>query len=137
VAIPSFAASDCYRGPCYSYEACITDKCQIHAGCVINTILQFWARHYRAVVAYVEPVVTPALAAARAARLALPALGVLQLIGEELTADAAPPPGAVSDGCPPGTTWRIGLTGFSCQGPEHGGPIATREQLVAAGILPA
>jgi hypothetical protein len=135
---------ECYGGPCYSYEACVSEKCQVHPACLVNQIFQFWARQYRAAVAYVEPVLTPALAAAQELARALPALGVLQRIGEELTATV--PPGAVTVGCPPGGYWIETLTGISCPVGGQGLPPITQarviqvlgqdvwDRLVAAGV---
>jgi hypothetical protein len=123
-----FTKTDCYRGPCYSYEACVSDKCQVHAACAINQIIQFWARQYKAVVAYVEPVTTPVLAATRVVARALPAIGVLQQIGEVLQ---APPPSGVTLGCPPNHFWTIGLTGCRCVPSDSGLYQATEAQVIA------
>jgi hypothetical protein len=129
-----FTKTDCYRGPCYSYEACVSDQCQVHALCAINQILQFWVGQYRAVVAYVEPVVAPVLEAARAALQPLPAIG---LPPAELS-DAIPvaPPGSFGCG-EQGWIWQRTTIGCRCGPPGTFGPPCTEAELIAAGILPA
>jgi hypothetical protein len=123
-----FTKTDCYRGPCYDYEACVSDKCQVHAACAINEIIQFWAQKYRAVVAYVQPIITPAQELARVAIRALPALGAIQILSEAI----APPAAAgVGIGCPTGWYWTVGLTGARCVPPGSGAFPATQEQVIA------
>jgi hypothetical protein len=106
----------------------------VHAACAINTILQFWARQYRAVVAYAQPVLIPAEAITRAAIRALPALGALQLVGETLTAE--PPPGSTSCG-EQGWIWQRTTIGCRCGPPGAYGAPADHDLLVACGIIPA
>jgi hypothetical protein len=126
--LPWFAASDCFRGPCYSYEACGSDKCQIHAACVINQILRFWADRYKAVAAWTEnqaPTVTAAVTTT--ARTLAPLLRLAGLVG----APAAPPAAAELPGCPPGEHWTLGLTGCRCVPAVWGLPRATQAQVIA------
>lgn len=133
-ALPDFAKSDCYRGPCYDYGACVTERCQVHPACLVNTILQFWVNQYRAVAA--NPLGYPAQVAASVAQAARQTLAV----GKQVLAQfelIAPVIEGVTEGCPPGTRWAVGLTGYSCQSPATHPIAATREQLIAAGILRA
>jgi hypothetical protein len=129
-----FTKTDCYRGPCFDYVACVSDKCQVHAACAINEILQFWVRQYQAVAAYVAPVLEPTLEAAQAVARILPGLGVLQRIGEEL--QAVPPPGSTSCG-EQGWIWQRTTIGCRCGPPGAFGAPADHDLLVACGLIPA
>lgn len=133
--LPGFETSECYKGPCYSYEQCMSGKCQLHIACAINTILAFWARQYRAVVANpagiletvttgLQTVVIDAAARARAAA--------------QVTGLISPPTGAVeyTNGCPPGWHWVIGLTGITCAPPGDVRPPAPENLLRAYGVIP-
>lgn len=122
-----FTKTDCYRGPCYDYEACVSDKCQVHAACAINEIIQFWARQYRAVVTYVSPVLVPVGNLAITAARALPVIGTAALLADVVQ---GLPAGAVSVGCSQGEYWTMGLTGCRCV-PIGSGLIAiTKEQVI-------
>ena len=133
---PWLYTSACYKGPCYSYEACVTGKCDLHIACTINQILAFWTRTYHAVVANPIGILTgPAQAVAtEAQRLAIGARGVL---ASAFSTQPGAPAGAYTDGCPPGHYWGIGLTGISCQPFGAPQPPAPRDLLVAYGILRA
>lgn len=133
-ALPDFAQSDCYRGPCYDYGACVTERCQVHPACLVNTILQFWVNQYRAVAQ--NPLGYPAGVAAAAARAGRQLLGAGRQVAAQFEL-IGPSVGGVTEGCPPGTRWAVGLTGYSCQSPATHPIAATREQLIAAGILKA
>jgi hypothetical protein len=130
--LPAFADTECYRGPCYDYTACVTEKCNLHVGCLVNTIAQFWARTYHA--ATVNPLAVAADAVAGVKGAARLALGALTQVGAQLDL-VAPVLEGVTEGCPPGTRWAVGLTGYSCQSPATHPVAATRAELVAAGIL--
>lgn len=118
----------CLRGPCWSYEACVTGKCAFHVGCTINTILQFWANQYHAAVAYVQPTVAPVLQAVRAA---LPRLTVSAAPAAEVPTAPELPPGAVTIGCRADEYWTLGLTGCRCVPAGTGLPAATQAQVIA------
>jgi hypothetical protein len=134
--VPWFKDSDCFKGACYDYTACVTGRCSIHPACLIATILQFWARQYRAVVANPIGAVTDAAkeVTTEAKRLGFLVTHAAEIFGFR---EVGPEPWAVTEGCPPGTRWAVGLTGFSCQTPATHPTAATREQLIAAGILRA
>ena len=127
------AFKDCYKGPCYSYEGCVEERCALHIDCLAQTILQFWVNTYHSV--SVNPLQTAADAAhfvaAQVDRFATLARHPLQAAGFAGPDDSA----GVTEGCPPGTRWAVGLTGYSCQSPATHPIAATREQLIAAGIL--
>lgn len=134
--LESEAFKDCYKGPCYDYTACVTDRCSIHPDCLASIIKTFWMKQYRAVVANpIGAITADAKAIAAEARR----LGVLITRGAEIFThrEVALEPDAVTEGCPPGTRWAVGLTGYSCQTPATHPIAATREQLIAAGILRA
>jgi hypothetical protein len=119
----------CFPGPCYEYTSCVTHVCTSDATCAVFQILQFWVKQYKAVVTYIEPAV-PIITAAtiltrRALLLAVPAIRGIELV-QSLT--TAPP---ITDGCPPGWYWAIGLTGVACSDPRLGRQAATAEQLIA------
>jgi hypothetical protein len=103
----------------------------------VNTILQFWARQFRAVAAgqglelVTETVGELGRLGSRARRV-LPAMITDLVSGGPLTLTEG-----VTEGCPPGTRWAVGLTGYSCQSPYTHPIAATREELIAAGILRA
>lgn len=100
--------TECYRGPCYSYEACVSGKCQVHPGCVINTILAFWARQYRALPASVQAVVTPVLQAGA-------------VVGRRLLfqPEPPPPPSPISGTPDPNALCQIFHEPFYPGGPPH------------------
>lgn len=131
--LESEAFKDCYKGPCYDYGACVTDRCSIHPACLIQTIKQFWMKTYHALVANPGQVVRDALSFTSAEAMRLAALAGHPLEAAGLVGSAEV--GGVTEGCPPGTRWAIGLTGYSCQSPATHPIAATREQLIAAGIL--
>jgi hypothetical protein len=122
-----FQATDCYRGPCWHYESCVNDKCAIHAACAINDILQFWARQYRAAVAYVQPVAASALLQIQAA---LAPVAPFALPAGELETAPALPPGAQTAGCSAGEYWTLGLTGCRCVPIGSGLAPATLAQVI-------
>ena len=125
--LPQFKDSGCYRGPCFNYEACVSGKCQHHPGCLINQIIQFWQRQYRAAVTYVQPALDYLPAAVRPGQ----SVSVLGKIGTaEPEAAAQLPPNAVTLGCPPGWYWTIGLTGCRCVEPNTGLYAATRAEVI-------
>lgn len=131
--LPAFAASDCYKGPCYDYGACVTERCNLHVDCLAQTIFQFWARTYRAFAANPLEVIAEAgrgvaFAARHTLRVSEQTLAQFELI--------APSVDGITQGCPPGTRWAWGLTGLSCQSPATHPRAATREELIQYGILP-
>lgn len=112
----------------------MSEKCQLHPGCLVNTILQFWQRQYRALaqnpLGLVAEAATGLVGAARFAH------AVIRQTAAQL--EVLPPVlEGVTEGCPPGTRWAVGLTGFSCQSPATHPIAATREQLIAIGVLKA
>lgn len=130
-----FTKTDCYRGPCFSYEQCVSEKCQVHAACAINQILQFWARQYRAAVAYVVAAVP---APAQAALRTLAQRPSVILPPSEPVAPL-PVPAALREaryGCPADRKWVISSIGLVCAVLEDPRPEATDEQLAAFGVGP-
>jgi len=132
-ALPEFSKSDCYKGPCYDYGACVTERCNIHVDCLVNSILAFWTKTYKAIAANPLQVAQDAgsgleFAARHAVRALEQGLAQLEIIRGST--------GEVTEGCPPGTRWAWGLTGLSCQSPATHPRAATREELVRYGILP-
>lgn len=125
----------CFPGPCYDYVACVTHVCVSDVACAVHGIFQFWAKQYKAVAVYVDPVLAPLIAATPVIQQVL--LAALPAIQAANIAIAVTGPAGVTEGCPPGTRWAVGLTGFSCQSPITHPTAATREQLIAAGILKA
>lgn len=127
------SSPDCYPGPCYSYEACVTQRCFSETSCVIQGILRFWITQYRAASAYVVPLVVEAVQPIRR-------VGLRVLIPGPLPVTVLAPPvseaaGGVTEGCPAGHSWAVGLTGFSCQPIGSAHFRATRAQLIANGII--
>jgi hypothetical protein len=125
--LPWFKDSGCFRGPCYDYEACVSGKCQYHPGCVVNQVIQFWARQYRAAVTWTGQAVAPVLTQAR--RRLLGATGVAGAGGAAEEPAAAGAPG-ITLGCPAGQYWTIGLTGCRCVPAGSGLPAATVAQVI-------
>jgi hypothetical protein len=130
----SAAFKDCYKGPCYDYGACVTERCSIHPDCLVSIIKAFWMKTYRALVTNPLGLATDAVTGAK-----LTGLHAVRALEQQIAAleIIAPSVGGVTEGCPPGTRWAWGLTGLSCQSPATHPRAATREELIQYGILKA
>jgi len=127
-------APDCYPGPCYDYGACVSGRCFSEVSCVIQGILRFWVNQYRAASAYVAPLVVEAVAPIRRVGLRVLVPGPLPVAPVPAPVPGLPA-GAITNGCPPGWYWTIGLTGCRCSPPGLNLPPATAAQLAQCGVF--
>lgn len=129
-----FTKTDCYKGPCFSYEQCASGKCLLDSLCEVNRILQFWVRQFKMVGAWIDTQLakTPAPVQAALQQLAAQPSVVLP---PALPAPAGSPR-VDRYGCPPDRKWVISSIGLVCAILEDPRPEATDAQLAAFGIGP-
>lgn len=123
-----FDNPECFPGPCFDYTACVSGRCFSDLTCAIIGIVQFWQRQYRYVV---QGQLAPVVAEVGEAVRGFAAIENLRKARFEQLVEDVVGPKQLTEGCPPGWYWVIGLTGCRCVPKEAGVPPATREQIIA------